>query len=43
LELDLKELQKTYIADKITKDFGVLEHLSEGLKEAEKQIKRNKK
>ena len=43
LELDLKEVQTTYIADKITKDFGGLEHLSEGLKEAEKQIKRNKK
>lgn len=43
LELDLKEVQTTYIADKINKDFGGLEHLSEGLKEAEKQIKsRNK-
>ena len=43
LELDLKVVQTTYIADRITKDFGGLEHLSEGLKEAEKQIKRNKK
>lgn len=43
LELDLKEVQTTFIADKINKDFGDLEHLSEGLKEAEKQIKRNKK
>lgn len=40
LELNLKEVQTTYIADKITKDFGGLEHLSEGLKEAEKQIKK---
>lgn len=39
LEVDLKEIQITYIADKITKDFGRLEHLSEGLREAEKQIK----
>lgn len=43
LELDLKEVQTTYIADKITKDFGGLEHLSEGLKEAEKQIKSKKR
>ncbi len=43
LELDLKEVQTNYIADKINKDFGGLEHLKEGLKEAEKQIKRNKK
>lgn len=39
LKLNLKEVQTTYIADKISKDFGELEHLSEGLKEAEKQIK----
>lgn len=43
LELDLKEVQTTYIADKINKDFGRLEHLTEGLKEAEKQLKRKKK
>jgi transcriptional regulator with XRE-family HTH domain len=43
LELDLKEVQTTYIADKISKDFGGLEHLTEGLKEAEKQLKRRKK
>lgn len=43
LELDLKEVQTTYIADKITKDFGGLEHLSEGLKEAGKQIKSKKR
>lgn len=42
LQLDLKEVQTTYIADKISKDFGGLEHLSEGLKEAEKQIKSKK-
>ena len=29
LELDLKEVQTTYIAAKITKDLGGLEHLSE--------------
>lgn len=43
LELDLKEVQITYIADKITKDFSDLEHLSEGLKEVEKQIKSKKR
>jgi|SRR5690554_5929940 transcriptional regulator with XRE-family HTH domain len=43
LKLNLKEVQTNYIADKINKDFGGLEHLIEGLKEAEKQIKRNKK
>ena len=43
LELDLKEVQTTYIANKIRKEFGGLEHLSEGLKEAEKQIKSKKK
>lgn len=43
LELDLKEVQTTFIADKINKDFGGLEHLTEGLKEAEKQLKRRKK
>lgn len=43
LELDLKDVQTTYIADKINKDFAGLEHLIEGLKEAEKQIKRNQK
>jgi transcriptional regulator with XRE-family HTH domain len=43
LELDLKEVQTTYIADKISKDFGGLEYLSEGLKEAEKQIKSKKR
>lgn len=43
LELDLKEVQTTFIADKINKDFGSLEYLTEGLKEAEKQFKRRKK
>ena len=43
LKLDLKEVQTTFIADKITKDFGGLEHLREGLKEAEKQIKSKKR
>ena len=43
LELDLKEVQTTFITDKINKDFGGLEHLTEGLKEAEKQLKRRKK
>lgn len=43
LKLDIKEVQSKFIADKISKDFGGMEHLTEGLKEAEKQIKRNKK
>lgn len=43
LELNLKEVQTTFIADKINKDFGSLEHLTEGLKEAEKQLKRRRK
>lgn len=43
LELDLKEVQTNFIADKINKDFGGLEHLNEGLKAAEKQIKKRKK
>lgn len=43
LQMDLKEVQTTFIADKINKDFGGLEHLTEGLKAAEKQIKKTKK
>lgn len=43
LQLDLKEVQTNFIADKINKDFGGLEHLTEGLKAAEKQIKKAKK
>lgn len=43
LQLDLKEVQTIFIADKINKDFGELEHLTHGLKAAEKQIKKGKK
>ena len=43
LSVDLKEIQTIYIADRINKDFGNLEHLSDGLKAAEKQIKKEKK
>jgi transcriptional regulator with XRE-family HTH domain len=43
LELDLKEVQTIFIADKISKDFGGMEHLTDGLKAAEKQIKKAKK
>lgn len=43
LQLDIKEVQAKFIADKIAKDFGNLEHLNEGLKAAGKQIKKGKK
>ena len=43
LKLDLKEVQTKFIADKISKDFGGMEHLTDGLKAAEKQIKKAKK
>lgn len=43
LELDLKDIQAKFIADKIAKDFGGMEHLTEGLKAAEQQIKKKKK
>lgn len=43
LKLDLKEVQTKFIADKISKDFGSMEHLTDGLKAAEKQIKKVKK
>ena len=43
LQLDLKEVQSKFIADKINKDFGTMEHLTDGLKAAEKQIKIKKK
>jgi len=43
LKLDLKEVQTKFIADKINKDFGGMEHLTDGLKAAEKQIKKTKK
>jgi len=38
----LKEVQSKFIADKINKDLGGLEHLSHGLKAAEKNIKSKK-
>lgn len=43
LQLDLKEVQSKFIADKIDKDFGDMEHLTDGLKAAEQQIKKRKK
>jgi len=43
LQLDLKEVQSKFIADKIKKDFGDMEHLTDGLKAAEQQIKKRKK
>lgn len=43
LKLDIKEVQSRFIADKISKDFGGMEHLAEGLKAAEQQIKKKKK
>lgn len=43
LKLDLKEVQTKFIADKINKDFGGMEHLTDGLKAAEKQIKKTHK
>jgi transcriptional regulator with XRE-family HTH domain len=43
LQLDLKEVQSKFIADKINKDFGDMEHLTHGLKAAEKQIKSKRK
>ena len=43
LKLDLKEVQSKFIADKINKDFGQMEHLTHGLKAAEQQIKKRKK
>lgn len=42
LQLDLREVQTKFIADKIEKDFGDMEYLSEGLKEVEKYLKRKK-
>ena len=43
LDLDLKEVKSKFIADKINKDFGGMEHLTHGLKAAESQIKNRKK
>lgn len=42
LQLDLKEVQSKFIADKIDKELGGLEHLAHGLKAAEKNIKNRK-
>ena len=39
LKLDLKEVQSKFIEDKINKDFGGMEHLTHGLKAAEKKIR----
>lgn len=41
LSLSLKEVQTNYIQERIIKDFGEMEHLSDGLKATEKLI--NKK
>ncbi len=43
LKLDLKDVQIKFIAEKINKDFGRMKHLTDGLKAAEKQIKKLKK
>lgn len=43
LQLDLKEVQSKFITDKISKELGGLEHLSHGLKAAEKNIKSKRK
>lgn len=39
LQLNFKEVQSKFIADKISKDFGNMEHFTHGLKAAEKKIK----
>lgn len=39
LQLDLKQVQSNFIADKIGKELGGLEHLALGLRAAEKNIK----
>ncbi|SIT30569.1 Helix-turn-helix [Filimonas lacunae] len=39
LQINLKDIQARFIADKINKDFGEMEYLPEGLKMAEKYIK----
>mgnify|MGYP001768275332 CR=1 FL=1 len=41
LNLNLKDIQTKYISDKIAKDFAGLEHLEDGLKDAENKL--NKK
>lgn len=44
LLIELKEIQVHFIADKINKDFGDMEHLSDGLKAAaEQQINNREK
>jgi transcriptional regulator with XRE-family HTH domain len=41
--IELKEIQVRFIADTINKELGQLEFVMEGLKESEKQIKKEKK
>ena len=43
LKINLKDVQSKFIADRINKDFGEMEHLTHGLKAAEKQIKTKRK
>lgn len=43
LNIGLKEIQVKFITDTIDKEVGDLEFFKEGLKEAEKQIKKEKK
>lgn len=43
LQLDLKEIQTIFISYKIDMDLGGLEHLTHGLKAAEKNIKSKRK
>ena len=43
LETELRVIETIFIADKITRELGGLEHLNDGLKEVEKQIKRKRK
>ncbi len=42
-DINLKEIQVKFITDTIDKEVGDLEFFKEGLKEAEKQIKKEKK
>jgi transcriptional regulator with XRE-family HTH domain len=43
LNLDLKDIQTNFIADKIAKDFAGLEHLQDGLKAAENKLNQKRK
>jgi hypothetical protein len=43
LKLGVTEIQTIFIADKISKDFAGLEHLSDGLKAAENKLNQKKK